>query len=262
MPSSSASLRRWPSARLTTSFPERRSSRQIVTASTPSCRTRSRSSSPPPLTKEQLAGLIQFAALAPSGSFLAEALMPRRQEHHQAFRDERRRIVAVGRLVFCRARRVRIDHRAFRLRLVDALQHHRRADRRLRGPRRGRGCDRRRHASRDRHGVPGGIDVSVAHRRGERRVSARDRGNGEGGTDGAGRAFRHPRRSLGLRAPLPGGAFRRHAAARGHCAHARFRAAHSADGRAVRRARRAARTAGRQGAADQQASGKCSSRTT
>ena len=70
------------------------------------------------------------------------------------------------RLVRRRAGRIRLDHRPVRLRQVDAVQHHRR-------PRSATttaastvdGDDGLRHASGDRHGVPGGVDVSVAHRR-------------------------------------------------------------------------------------------------
>ena len=108
------------------------------------------------------------------------------------------------------------------------------------------------HASGDRHGVPGGVDVSVAHRRWTTsRSRSRSPASPKRERHRARRAFHRAGRPLGLRAPLSRRALGRHAPARRDRAHARLRAAHPADGRAVRGARRAdAPAARRQGAAD------------
>ena len=107
---------------------------------------------------------------------------------------------------------------------------------------------------------------SLAHGDRERRVSARDRRHGEGRAPGTRAPFHLAGRARRLRAPLSGRAFRRHAPARLDGAHARLRAEDPADGRAVRRARRAdAAAARRQGAADpagRSSRPRCSSPTT
>ena len=103
----------------------------------------------------------------------------------------------------------------------------------------------------DRHGVPGGVDLPVAHRHRECRLPARDRRHAEGAAHRARAPLHQSRRPRRLRAALSGRAFRRHAPARRDRAHARLGAENPADGRAVRRARRAdAAPARRQGAAD------------
>ena len=107
------------------------------------------------------------------------------------------------------------------------------------------------HASGDRHGVPGRVDVSVAQCARERRVSARNRRHGEAGAAGAGRALRVDGRPARFRAALSRRTVRRHAPACRARPHAGVEAEAAADGRAVRRARRADATAARrQGAAD------------
>ena len=106
-------------------------------------------------------------------------------------------------------------------------------------------------ARRDRHGVPGGVDLPVAHRHRECRLPARDRRHGQGAAHRARAAFHRSCRPHRLREALSGRTLRRHAPARRDRAHARLRAEDPADGRAVRRARRAdAAAARRQGAAD------------
>ena len=103
----------------------------------------------------------------------------------------------------------------------------------------------------DRHDLPGGVDLSLAQRDRQRRVSAGDRRPAEGGALRARPAFRQAGRARRLRAALSGGALGRHAPARVDGAHAGRAAENPADGRAVRVARRAdAAAARRQGAAD------------
>ena len=103
----------------------------------------------------------------------------------------------------------------------------------------------------DRHDLPGGIDLPLAHRDRQCRVPAGDRRHGEVGALRPRPALRRSGRARWLRAALSGGAVRRHAPAGVDGAHARRRAEDPADGRAVRRARRADPAAARrQGAAD------------
>ena len=103
----------------------------------------------------------------------------------------------------------------------------------------------------DRHGVPGRIDIPLAHRDRQCRLSARTRRHAQSAAHRARPAFHQAGRARWLREPLSRRIVRRHAPARVARAHARLRAENPADGRALRRARRAdAAPARRQGAAD------------
>ena len=151
--------------------------------------------------------------------------------------------------------RIRGRDRPLRLRQVDLVQRDRRPARRLRGHGQGRGRARARPACLDRHDLPGGVDLSLAQRDRQRGVPAGDRGPAEGRALRARAAFRQAGGSRRIRAALSGRALGRHAPARVDGAHARGAAEDPADGRAVRRARRAdPPPARRQGPADPAAS--------
>ncbi len=103
----------------------------------------------------------------------------------------------------------------------------------------------------DRHDLPGGVDFSLAQRDRQRGVPARDRRPAESRALRSRPPFRATGWARRFRAALSGRAIGRHAPARIDGAHARGAAEDPADGRAVRRARRAdAPAARRQGAAD------------
>ena len=139
--------------------------------------------------------------------------------------------------------RVRVDDRPFRLRQVDLAQHPRRpaeVDDRRSVP---RGQGGRRARPRPRHRLPEPLAAALAHRLRQRRASPSTRcsavveeqgraprlgdAQSRAGADGAGQG-QAPARDL-----------RRHEAARRHRPRARHGAQGAADGRAVRRARRA-----------------------
>ena len=149
------------------------------------------------------------------------------------------------------AGRVPRRDRPVRLRQVDVIQCGRRTARRLRGRGHGRRRTHHRPACFGRHGVPGGIHLSLAHGDRECLFPARDRGHAEGEAARQGAPFHQDGRSRRIRESLSERIVRRHAPARLAGAHAGIRAENSADGRAVRGARRADEaSARRQGAAD------------
>ena len=138
------------------------------------------------------------------------------------------------------ARRTAVPDRAERLRQEHAAQHGRRpADADHRNGRGARQAGARAAAARHRLRVPGERAVSLVHDHRERQARHGVSGRAEGRTGAAGAQGAGGGRAQGLHGPLPGAAFRRHAAARGAGARAQPGDRHAADGRAVRRARRA-----------------------
>ena len=139
-----------------------------------------------------------------------------------------------------RARRTALPDRAERLRQEHAAQHDRRpADADHRHGRGQRQAGARAAAARHRLRVPGERAVSLVHDHRERQARHGVPGRAEGRAGAARAEGAGGGRAQGLHGPLSGAAFRRHAAARGAGARAQPGDRHAADGRAVRRARRA-----------------------
>ncbi len=139
-----------------------------------------------------------------------------------------------------RARRADVPDRPERLRQVHAAQHDRRAV--VAHFRRGGGRQPpspRADAARYRLCVPGERAVSLEHGDRERQSRHGVPGRAEGRARAPGPALARSGRAQGLRAPLSRAALRRHAPACRARARAQPGDRHPADGRAVRRARRA-----------------------